>query len=330
MKPTFLAKALNNPFEDPCLYVRLLREKRAILFDMGKLEPVATSEANKVTEAFVTHTHIDHFIGFDHLLRNILGRREPLRIYGPEEIIGCIQGKLSGYVWNLIGQYPLKIEAYGISQAGVRHVSFHARRKFEPSEAETVPLNEGMLFSDGHITVKAAVLEHDIACIGYSMEEDFHINIDKPALEKLGLQVGPWLGEFKKAIRAGAPEDTVFEGMRLGELKEKISMITRGQKIAYIMDSSPSAENIQKITELAKGADSMYCEAYFLDREAGRAAERSHLTARIIGTIARDAGVGEMVIMHCSPRYQENAREIYEEAARYFGGRVSPAKGGQI
>ena len=107
-------------------------------------------------------------------------------------------------------------------------------------------------------------------------------------------------------------------------------MITRGQKIAYIMDSSPSAENIQKITELAKGADSMYCEAYFLDREAGRAAERSHLTARIIGTIARDAGVGEMVIMHCSPRYQENAREIYEEAARYFGGRVSPAKGGQI
>ena len=327
MKPTFLAKALNNPFEDPCLYVRLLREKRAILFDMGKLDHIAASEANKVTEAFVTHTHIDHFIGFDHLLRNILGRREPLRIFGPDEIIGCIQGKLSGYVWNLIGQYPLRIEAYGVSQAGMRHVSFHAKRRFEPSEAEILPVAGGVVFSDGHITVKAALLEHDITCLGFSMEEDYHINIDKPALEKMGLEVGPWLGEFKKALRAGASEDTMFEGFRLGELKDKISMITRGQKIAYIMDSSPTEKNIEKISELANGAGSMYCEAYFLDREAERAAERSHLTARIIGTIAKDAGVGELVIMHCSPRYSENVREVYDEAAQYFGGRVSLARG---
>ena len=38
----------------------------------------------------------------------------------------------------------------------------------------------------------------------FSLKEDFHINIDKAALGGMGLPVGQWLSEFKKAVRENA------------------------------------------------------------------------------------------------------------------------------
>ncbi|HDH01742.1 MAG TPA: ribonuclease Z, partial [Nitrospirae bacterium] len=72
MKPTFHHRTVNGPFEDPVVYLRLLREKRALLFDAGDIGRLSAGEIHKITDVFVTHTHIDHFIGFDRLLRVIL------------------------------------------------------------------------------------------------------------------------------------------------------------------------------------------------------------------------------------------------------------------
>ena len=102
MKPTFHHRLVNNFFEDPCVYVRVLREKRAFLFDLGDISRLSPSDIQKISDVFVTHTHIDHFIGFDILLRALLRRESPLRIFGPANIIGCVEGKLKGYTWNLI------------------------------------------------------------------------------------------------------------------------------------------------------------------------------------------------------------------------------------
>ena len=74
MKPTFLCSLVNGPFEDPALFVRVLREKRAFLFDVGDVSALAPGDLQKITDVFVTHTHIDHFIGFDSLLRALLRR----------------------------------------------------------------------------------------------------------------------------------------------------------------------------------------------------------------------------------------------------------------
>ncbi len=85
MKPTFIHSLVNGPFEDPSLFVRIMREKRAFLFDIGNISRLGPGDLQKITDVFVTHTHIDHFIGFDILVRALLRREIPLRVYGPFE-----------------------------------------------------------------------------------------------------------------------------------------------------------------------------------------------------------------------------------------------------
>ncbi len=91
--------------------------------NIGTLSP---GSLMKITDVFISHTHIDHFIGFDMLLRAVLRRDVPLKIFGPANIINCVEGKLKGYTWNLIKDYPLKIEVFEVQGSVISHASFHA------------------------------------------------------------------------------------------------------------------------------------------------------------------------------------------------------------
>lgn len=325
MKPTFHHRLVNEQFEDPCLFVRMLREGRAFLFDAGNIERLSTGDLLMVTDVFVTHMHIDHFIGFDTLLRTLLRREKPLRVYGPERIIECIEGKLRGYTWNLIEEYPIKIEAFSIGEEGIDHSSFYAEDRFTRIDRE-VRAFDGTVLKEGPYTVRAAPLSHGIPSLGFSLEEDYHINIDKAALSALDVPVGPWLSELKRLIRDKANPDTrlPIEGREfaLADLTH-IAMITEGQKVSYITDVSPEEGNIRKIIDLVAGSDTLYCEAYFLHEDMERAVERHHLTARMAGEIAREAKVKNLVLMHFSPKYRDRVEDIEAEAMEAFKGASS-------
>lgn len=320
MKPTFHHRLVNREFEDPSLYVRFIRERRAILFDAGNISTLNPGDIQKITDIFITHMHIDHFIGFDTILRALLRRELPLRIYGPEGIIEGIEGKLRGYSWNLIRDYPAEIEVFSITKGIIRHASFYARNSFKRLDRDE-RMFDGALLRESYFKVKTAILSHGIPCLGFSLEEDFHINIDKDRLNDLGLPVGPWLSDFKKLLRDGTGYDRKItvsgHSLRLSDLID-IVRITKGQKISYVVDVSPEKDNINKIIELIMGSDTLYCEAYFLHEDIERARERNHLTARLAGEIARKARVKDLVLIHFSPKYRDRRDQLIREAMDVF------------
>ena len=101
----FDAMLINDPFEDPGLYVDLVFERRALLFDLGDLGRLAPRKLLRVSDVFVTHRHMDHFTGFDRLLRLLLGRKKAVGVYGPTGLIDAAEHKLKAYSWNLIEGY---------------------------------------------------------------------------------------------------------------------------------------------------------------------------------------------------------------------------------
>jgi ribonuclease Z len=320
MKPTFIHRLINSPFEDPTLFVRIIRERRALLFDIGSIDGLQPRDLQKITDVFVTHTHIDHFIGFDTLLRAILKRETPLRVYGPSNITECIEGKLRGYTWNLIKEYPLKIEVFSINGPKVIASSFHAENCFNRID-NSISDFDGTILKEPLLKVRAIQLDHQIPCLAFSLEEEFHININKATLKEMGLPVGPWLSELKKAIRECKPEDTEFViSNRKYNLKKLrgLATITKGQKVSYVTDVSINEENIKKIIEFVRDSDTFYCEAYFLEKDRDRALERFHLTAKTAGMIAKEAGVKNLIVMHFSPKYRNHTDTPQDEAIREF------------
>jgi ribonuclease Z len=335
MTPSFSSYLVNPPFGDPGLYVEIKWARRALLFDLGDNEALGPSRLLRAMDVFVSHTHMDHFIGFDRLLRVTLGRGKTLRLYGPPGLIENVSGKLRGYTWNLVDGYPLTIEVREFHPRQVRSAQFRATDAFQAVEGPLAIREPGEPFPvlvEPMFTVRATSLNHRIPSFAYALQEQFHVNINKERLHAAGLPVGSWLKDVKQHLFDGHPDEyrftatLYFEHRReerefvLGDVRERFATISRGQKIAYVVDARYDDENEAKIVELAREADVFYCEAPYLDQDADKAYERHHLTARQAGLMARKAGARELVVFHFSPRYTGQGETIYQEAKEEFLG----------
>lgn len=335
MPRRFDPSLVNDPFDDPGLYVDLAFERRALLFDLGDLGPLSPRKLLRVSDVFVTHRHMDHFAGFDQLLRRLLGREKVLRVYGPAGMIDAVEHKLRAYVWNVIEGYEgnLVFEVTEMDDSG-RLVSarFSGRGKFARAPGETRQSAEGLLLREPGLQVHAATLDHGVASLGFALEERAQINIWRNKLEAMGLATGPWLRAFKEATLRNMPDDApvVVEWraprpgqpatLPLGLLKREIMRITTGRKIAYVVDCAFTDANVDRIVRLAKNAETLFVEATFLDADAEVAKARRHLTARQAGTIARLARAKRLVTLHYSPRYKGEGERLAQEARDAFLG----------
>jgi ribonuclease Z len=334
MRPSFIPRLVNGPFGDPGLFVPLTFRKRALLFDLGDLSALSAGDILKTTHVFVTHTHMDHFNGFDQLLRLQLGRGKSVHLFGPEGFLRNVMGKLQAYTWNLVENYDdgLNIKATEITAGKRTTQTFKCRERFIPTSPTTAPHLLPATYEEPEFCIQTAILDHQIPCLAFAVKEQFHVNILKSRLEQLGLSAGPWVNRFKRLLFKGADPSTQIQAQpasaidkpltfEIGELSHRIARITPGQKIAYVADALYSENNIHKIIDLAYGADHLYIEAAFLDKDHEIANEKNHLTAHQAGTLARKSKVRALSIFHHSPRYMDQAHVLREEAMRAFEGR---------
>ncbi len=331
MRHTFNPQLVNPPFGDPGLYVDFNFEQRALLIDLGDLAELPPRKLLRVTDAFVSHTHVDHFCGFDRLLRVCLGRHQGVRLFGPPGFAAQVGHKLAAYTWNLVQNYEndFVVEAWeydpGGSMSGMRYRG-HARFAGEAlTEREA---RDGVLVDEPGFRVRAAALEHRTISLGYALEEKAHLHVMKDKLEKLALPSGPWLTELKRRVAQGAADDTPLTIAwrdrsgphervgRVGELAREVLTTGRGEKIVYVTDVVYSPANVERIARLAADADRLFIECVFLDEDAEHAARKYHLTARQAGEIAGRAGAASVIPFHFSPRYMGREAELRAELGR--------------
>ncbi len=335
MAPRFHPSLVNDPLGDPGLYVDFMFEKRALLFDLGDLGPLSSRKLFRISDIFISHMHMDHFYGFDRLLRLFLGRDWQLRLYGPSGLIDAVDDRLASYTWNLVGNYTsdLAIIVHElVSPDQVRLAEFHTRDAFHRRASREITIRDGILLDESSFHVRTAMLDHGITCLGFALEEKSHINIWKTRLDDLGLSTGPWLGLLKEAVLGGEADETVIEvawtepgghkqpTMTLGALRQQVLRTVPGQKIGYVVDTVYTANNVGHIVDLVADADILFIEAHFIDDDTQRARERRHLTARQAGAIARKAGAKRLVPFHFSARYDDTA-SLKDEAFAAFEGR---------
>lgn len=334
MKPLFHPSLVNGPFDDPGVYIDFLFEKRALLFDLGDLHALPPRKILRVSHVFVSHAHMDHFSGFDRMVRIMLAREKLLRLFGPPGFVDRVAHRLASYTWNLVDNFSADFTIVAVEFDGtqLRSAQFRCRNRFA-REAETVsPVSDGILLDEDTFRIRCVLLDHRIPSLAFALEEKKHVNIMKNRLREKGFVVGPWLTELKTAVLRGDPDEGLFRvwwregtGIReqllaLGGLKEKILRIVPGQKIAYVTDAVCSSDNAARIMELVRQADYLFIETMFLQQDEAQARQKYHLTAWQAGSIARQAGAVRVIPFHFSPKYTGRSEELRRELAAAFEG----------
>lgn len=228
----------------------------------------------------LTHAHLDHVLGLAGLLATLalfrVGRT--LEIVGSGETVAFVRHYLAATIGpERDGAYRLRTVAPG-----------------------------PILTERGWRLDAFPVVHRGTASLGFLFQDESRRPLLRERLDALGVPAGP-----ERAALAQGRSVTLSDGRVV--LTEMVhGAPAAGARLAVVGD----AEEVGSLVEPVRGADALVIEATFLERDAALARARGHLTAAAAGRLARDAGVGELLLTHISGRYKPE--EIAEEAARLF------------
>jgi len=338
MRWLFEPRLTNEPFGDPGIYVDFRDERRALLFDVGDIGALPPRKLMRLSHVFVTHTHMDHFAGFDRLLAVILGRKPRLTLFGGPDFIAHVEHKLRAYTWNVVYRYDeLVLDVCEIrpDRRG-QCARFSTRTNFVRESETSFALDGDVVHDEAAFRVRARFVDHDVPCLAYAIEEKAHVNVAKDRLDALGVSTGTWLRELKHAVLSGAPDASTIElrwrdrdgdhamTRSVGDLRHLILDVVRGQRIGYATDLRYTDDNVRTLTELFAGVDVLFIECVFVEEDAEHGARKNHLTATQAGTIARLAGAKAVQPFHFSPRYEGAEQRLREQALGAWKGVIEP------
>ncbi|NUZ06003.1 ribonuclease Z [Piscinibacter koreensis] len=342
MRTTLDVRLLDPTGNEPGLVVDLRDERRALLFDLGEIERLAPRVLLRASHAFVTHTHMDHFAGFDHWLALALGRVPHFVLWGGPGFVDQLEHKLRAYTWNVVHRYEvaMTIEAHSFEADGTRrHARFTSVDRFARGdfEVEAPSSDDRVLLGEPLFDVRASLVDHEMPVLAFAIDEKAQVRVAADRIAARGLATGAWLRTLKDAVLAGASDDTPIdvewsdrggrhaERFNVGELRPLVLDTVPGRRIGYVTDLRFTPDNVERLVALLEGADLLFIESVFLDADRDHAARKNHLTAPQAGTIARRIGARKVVPFHFSPRYRGREAELRAEVAAAWGGVVHDA-----
>jgi ribonuclease Z len=246
----------------------IIRGGERILIDCGEgtqRQLMRSVGLARIDLILLTHLHGDHYLGLPGLLKtwSLLGRTEPLVLYGPEGLYELMRD-----AERLVGRprFPLYVE-----------------------EAKPGNVLQGVDY-----WLKAAPVDHGLPGLAWCLEEKTRPGLFHPEwATALGVTPGPDFGRLQRgetvALASGEQvmPDQVMEKERAG------------RKVVVSGDTRPA----QSVIELAAGASVLIHESTFAWEERDRALETRHSTAREAAEVARAAGVGLLALVHTSSRH---------------------------
>ena len=260
------------------------REGETLLFDCGEgtqRQMMRWSVGFSFREVFFTHYHSDHFIGIIGLVRTmgLMDRSAPLTLYGPRGAQRILSGALN---------------------VGIERTKF---------PVEIVEVKPGDVLGRDDYEIRVFETEHRADTVGYALAEHVRLGRFNPDLARtIGIPEGPLWGRLHRGETIQLPDG------RSVNPSELVGPNRPGRTLVFTGDTRPHPA----VTEAARGADILVHEATFSDSEVERAIETGHSTAREAAEIARDAGVGRLILTHISPRYSVDAGELLAEARAVF------------
>lgn len=328
-------KLVNGLLGDPAVYAFFQTTGDAILFDLGQLDALANRDLLKVRTVCVSHTHIDHFIGFDRWLRVNIPHGRQLELCGPSGLLANVLGKLAGYCWNLLEPDQLRFVVHELSADGeVSSFRLCNQTGFRPERLALEPPSIAPIdaplptrpaaclttLADG-TRIQGVALDHGTPSIAYVLQGACRFYTKTEALKELGLKPGPWIRELQHFVLTQQLEHEIQINGRYfaaNDLTQQLFEIKRPKLLGYVTDIGFSSTNLERATALLEGVETLICETNYCADDHAKAYAKKHLTTRQAALIAACAKVGELGTFHISNLYTDRVDAIVTEAAEHF------------
>jgi ribonuclease Z len=168
-------------------------------------------------------------------------------------------------------------------------------------------IQPGVIFKADDFQVRAFPVYHrGPDCYGFVFEEKAHRPFLPEKAEELGVPPGPLRRELVNGDPVTLPSGAIVRPEQV--LGETVA----GAKLVHVGDAGRTEE----ILEHARNADALVIEATYIEAERQMAKDFAHLTARQSAELAKEAGVGQLILTHISRRYRES--DVLAEAQAIF------------
>ena len=324
LQPSFFSGLL----DDPVLHINVRPTGRGILLDCGQIHHLAKRVLRSIDAVFISHAHMDHLIGFDHLLRHIHVAPRTFDLFGPPGIAQRIGHKLSGYDWNLTEETWCTIEVFEVQPQQIEHFEFAGRSGFRCQHRQTVQRRDPVIYQSRYLSVRAEICDHKIPVLIFRVTEREAFLLDRERIEAERLHPGPWVKELERRFHAkswGNEPFLVWKKTETGYSEEPVEDIEHFYRricrkrppasVGYISDLGMTDENLKKIHGLLHGVSLLVAECTFLGVDEEKARLSAHLCSNDLNRISQQLKPDFLLPMHLSKSYIIEPQSLYRQLA---------------